>query len=62
MATMTRKQVENYYEKEWSNFLSSGTVSLLVELTCQSYHLNQPQAQLFVRHREIPKPQALGKI
>lgn len=63
MATITRKQIENYYEKEWSGVLSAKTVNLLIELTCQSCNRsNHSQVQAFVKNKELPKAQALGQI
>ena len=62
MAIVTRKQIENYYEQEWSEFVSTKSVDLLVDLTCQSYQLNQPQTPGFIKQREAPKPQDLGQI
>lgn len=60
MVTVSRKQIENYYSEEWSHIVSMKTIDLLIELTCQAYHLNQPQASAFVK--ETPKPQNLGQV
>ncbi|MBI3590280.1 MAG: hypothetical protein HY094_02740 [Candidatus Melainabacteria bacterium] len=64
MATViNRKQIENYYEEEWSQIASEKTIDLLVELTCQScYQLNQTHKLAFIRQKEIPKLQNLGQI
>ena len=62
MATVTRKQIENYYESEWHDFVSLKTINLLIELTCKAYHLNQPLVPDFVKEKELPKPQNLGQI
>ena len=62
MSTINRKQIEDYYEKEWDGLVSSKTQTLLIELTCQAYKLNQPQIPGFVKEKEPPKPQDLGKI
>ena len=59
---MNRKQIENYYESEWNDFVLPKTINLLVELTCKAYHLNQPPIPGFVKEKELPKPQNLGQI
>ena len=59
---VNRKEIENYYDQEWSDLVSNKTVSLLVELTCQAYKLNQTQALGFIKEKEAPKPQNLGQI
>lgn len=62
MATITRKQIENYYEGEWREVISPKTLNLLIELTCQAYKLNHPATPTFVKEKEPPKPQNLGHI
>ncbi len=62
MATINRKQIENYYESEWNELTSSKTINLLIELTCKAYHLNQPAIPGFVKEKEPPKPQNLGQV
>lgn len=62
MVTIARKQIEDYYDQEWSEVVSSKTLDLLIELTCQSYHLNKPIIPDFVKKNEVHKPQDLGKI
>lgn len=62
MVLVNRKLVEDYYKKEWSQTVSSKTVSLLIELTCQAYKLNEPQIPSFIKQKEVPRPQNLGQI
>ena len=62
MISVSRKQVENYYEKEWTDILSASTIKVLIELTCQSFNLNKPQVLEFNREKPIPALQNLGKI
>ena len=63
MATLTRKQIENYYEEEWSQIASGKTINLLIELTCQSYYQpNQSHKLAFIRQKEPQKLQNLGQI
>ena len=62
MVNINRKQIENYYELEWSELASPKTVNLLIELTCKAYHLNQPTVSGFGKEKEPPKPQNLGQI
>ena len=59
---VSRKQIENFYNEEWSELVSSKTISALIELTCQLYHLNKPQIPSFIKSGEMLKPQALGQI
>ena len=59
---MAKKTIEDYYETEWSNQLSRNAVKILIELTCRTYHLNQPHVPSFVREKEVVKPSNLGKI
>ena len=59
---ITRKQVENYYEQEWTQIVSTSTVDLLIELTCQAYQLNHPPVQVFLGNKELQRPQKLGQI
>ena len=63
MPTLTRKQIENYYEKEWSPVLSAKTVNLLIELTCQSCNKSKfSQVKVFITNKQQPIVQALGQI
>ena len=62
MSTINRKVVEDYYESEWANLITSKTLDLLVELTCKAYHLNQPQSINYMREKEIPRLNRLGQI
>ncbi len=52
MASFTRKQIENYYEIDWSQCFSQKSLDLLIELTCQSLKLNQTP----IAHLKIEKP------
>ena len=59
---MNRKLIEDYYEKEWSQIVSSKTIYTLIELTCQAYQLNQPPISNYIKEKELPRPQDLGQI
>lgn len=61
MVTISRKEIENFYEQEWAKVISLKAINVLVEVTCQSYHLNQPEVFGYIKE-EIPKPQDLGQI
>ena len=61
MLTISKKEIENYYEKEWSDFISETTIHYLIDTTCKKYKLNQQQVLDFVR-KDGPKPQDLGQI
>lgn len=62
MPTINRKDIEDYYEQEWSKIVLPKTLELLIELTCRSYQLHQPPTPNFVKQKELPKPSDLGKI
>lgn len=62
MISVNRKLIEDYYESEWRESAPDKVLNLLIELTCQSYKLNQPQVPNFLINQEPPRPQDLGKI
>jgi hypothetical protein len=62
MVYINRKQIDNYYEKEWADVVSKKTLDLLVELTCKAYHLNLPLAPGYISEKELIERQDLGKI
>lgn len=62
MISVNRKLIEDYFQSEWKESVSDKTLDFLIELTCQSYKLNQPQVPNFLINQEPPKPQDLGKI
>lgn len=62
MISVNRKLIEDYFQSEWKESVSDKALEFLIELTCQSYKLNQPQVPNFLINQEPPKPQDLGKI
>lgn len=63
MLTINRKKIEGYYETEWQDIISPETLACLIELTCQTYQLNQPFiTPCFIKEREPLRPKALGQI
>ena len=62
MITINRKKIEEYYESEWQDVISSKTLNCLIELTCQAYQLNQSVSPSHTIFREKLRPQALGQI
>ena len=62
MITINRKVVEEYYEGEWASLVNAKTLSVLIELTCKAYHLNQPQTHGFIKERQQERLQNLGQI
>lgn len=62
MVYVNRKQVDEYYEKEWAEFVSKKTLDLLTELACKAYHLNLPVVPSYISEKELIERQDLGKI
>lgn len=62
MITINRKLIEEYFDTEWGEIFSLKALNLLIELTCQEYHLNQPIIPEFAKSQEIQKAQKLGEI
>lgn len=62
MISINRKIIEEYYNKEWQELISTESIKLLVELTCKSFNLNQSPKFSFYTLQEPPKIQALGQI
>ena len=62
MLTLNRKSIEDYYEKEWADVVSTNTLNILIEITCREYHLNKPQMPEFLNIYEKPKLKKLGEI
>jgi len=62
MVLINRKDIEDYYEKEWSNIVSPKTLELLIELTCRSYQLHSPPTPSFIKQDKQQKSSDLGKI
>ena len=59
---MTRKQIEDYYNVEWKENVSSETLSLLVELTCKEYKLHKPEVPDLNKNITPQRPHNLGQI
>ncbi len=62
MATYNRNQIENYYEIDWGQFFSQKSLAVLIELTCQSYKLNQIPTITIIKEKELVKTNNLGHI
>ena len=59
---MLRKDIEEYYRKNWTALAGEKTLEILTELTCKSYQLNQPKVPNFVKGNITLRPHNLGKI
>lgn len=62
MIPINRKLIEDYFDKEWGELFSHKALNLLIELTCQAYHLNQPIMPGNMKPKELPKIQKLGEL
>ena len=60
--SITKKQIEIFYEEEWADVLSIKSINLLVELTWKTYQLNQSTMPGYVKEKGITKPLDLGQI
>ncbi|MBI2996097.1 MAG: hypothetical protein HYY52_05260 [Candidatus Melainabacteria bacterium] len=61
MISISRKVVEEFYEKEWQEMISEACRKFLIELTCKEYRLNEMPKLSFTKEKEL-RPNALGKI
>lgn len=59
MSTVNRKNIEDYYQREWSN-LSPKSLEILIELTCKAYKLNLGTDLSSSANK--PKPHNLGQV
>ncbi|OGI18664.1 MAG: hypothetical protein A3B68_01425 [Candidatus Melainabacteria bacterium RIFCSPHIGHO2_02_FULL_34_12] len=60
--SINRKQIEDFYNYEWKDYVSFETLTSLIELTCKTYHLNQPAVPDFIKEKESAKFHDLGQI
>ncbi len=60
MSGINRKNIEDYFNNDWTGVLSSKSLEILTELTCKAYKLNLGTESPF--NTEKPKPHDLGKI
>ena len=59
MVTITKKQIEEYYEKEWKDIFSSKSIELLIEATDKAFQLGKV---IPFKEKEPPRLQNLGQI
>ncbi len=62
MSSLNRNQIESYYRDEWSELISLSATNILVEITCQQYHLGRSPKQTLASKQQEIKPQDLGQI
>ena len=62
MSNINKKQIEEYYNKEWSELISPKAIDFIIELTCKEFKLNKPFNVNFINIKNIPELQNLGVI